>query len=123
MKDAIKAKPKEPAPYLQLSFIYAKYLKKTEQALKYANQAVALDPKNFDAYQRLYEIEMTGGDPDKAVQALERAAGVKSDDPAFLDQAGQALRLDGFQGGSGTDAGGYQTRQRFFQKGRRECGR
>ena len=49
LKDAIKAKPKDPAPYLQLSFIYAKYLKKTEQALKYADQAIALDPKNFDA--------------------------------------------------------------------------
>ncbi|HEX7516077.1 MAG TPA: tetratricopeptide repeat protein [Chthoniobacterales bacterium] len=89
LKDAIKAKPKEPAPYLQLSFIYAKYLKKTEQALKYANQAVALDPKNFDAYQRLYETEMTGGDPKKAVQALERAAGVKSDDPAFWIRLGK----------------------------------
>ena len=89
LKDAIKAKPKEPAPYLQLSFIYAKYLKKTEQALKYANQAVALDPKNFDAYQRLYEIEVTGGDPQKAVQALERAAGVKSDDPAFWIRLGK----------------------------------
>ena len=89
LKDAIKANPKEPAPYLQLSFIYAKYLKKTEQALKYANQAVALDPKNFDAYQRLYEIEVTGGDPKKAVQALERAAGVKSDDPAFWIRLGK----------------------------------
>ena len=89
LKDAIKAKPKEPAPYLQLSFIYAKYLKKTEQALKYANQAVALDPKNFDAYQRLYEIEMTGGDPKKAAQALERAAAVKSEDPAFWIRLGK----------------------------------
>lgn len=89
LKDAIKAKPKEAAPYLQLSFIYAKYLKKTEQALKYANQAVALDPKNFDAYQRLYEIEMTVGDPAKALQALERAASAKSDDPAFWIRLGK----------------------------------
>lgn len=89
LKDAIKAKPKEPAPYLQLSFIYAKYLKKTEQALKYANQAVGLDARNFDAYQRLYEIEVTEGDPKKAVQVLERAAGVKSDDPAFWIRLGK----------------------------------
>ena len=61
LKDAIKAKPKEAAPYLQLAFIYAKYLKKTDQALKYANQAIALDPQNFDAYQRLYEIEPARG--------------------------------------------------------------
>lgn len=89
LKDAIKAKPKEPAPYLQLSFIYAKYLKKTDQALKYANQAIALDPKNFDAYQRLYDIELTGGDPRKAAQVLERAADVKSDDPSFWIRLGK----------------------------------
>src|SRR5207253_4508190 len=89
LKDAIKAKPKEPAPYLQLSVIYGKYLKKTEQALKYANQAVALDPKNFDGYQRLYEIEVAGGDLRKAAQALERAAGVKSDDPTFWTRLGK----------------------------------
>jgi tetratricopeptide (TPR) repeat protein len=89
LKDAIKAKPKEPAPYLQLSFIYAKYLKKTEQALKYADQAIALDPKNFDAYQRLYEIELTGSDPKKAVQVLERAARVASGDPSFWIRLGK----------------------------------
>lgn len=89
LKDAIKARPKAPAPYLQLSFIYAKYLKKTDQALKYANQAIALDPTNFDAYQRLYEIAITAGDSPKAVQALERAAGVASDDPAFWVRLGK----------------------------------
>jgi tetratricopeptide (TPR) repeat protein len=89
LKDAIKAKPKEPAPYLQLSFIYAKYLKKTEQALKYADQAIALDPKNFDAYQRLYEIELTGSDPKKALQVLERAARVASGDPSFWIRLGK----------------------------------
>ena len=29
LKDAIKARPKEAGPYLQLAFIYAKYLRKT----------------------------------------------------------------------------------------------
>jgi tetratricopeptide (TPR) repeat protein len=89
LKDAIKAKPKEAAPYLQLSFISAKYLKKTDQALKYANQAIELDPRNFDAYQRVYEIELARSDPKKAVQVLERAAGVKSDDPAFWIRLGK----------------------------------
>jgi tetratricopeptide (TPR) repeat protein len=56
LKDAIKARPKEAGPYLQLAFIYAKYLRKTDQAVKYANEAIALDPQNFEAYQRLYEI-------------------------------------------------------------------
>ena len=43
LKDAIKAKPKDAGPYLQLAFIYAKYLRKSDQAVKYANQAIALD--------------------------------------------------------------------------------
>jgi tetratricopeptide (TPR) repeat protein len=98
LKDAIKAKPKEPAPYLQLSFIYAKYLKKTEQALKYADQAIALDPKNFDAYQRLFEIALIGNDPNRAMQVLERAASVKSDDPAFWIKLGRLFASVVFKG-------------------------
>ncbi|MEY2498128.1 MAG: hypothetical protein QOD12_1684, partial [Verrucomicrobiota bacterium] len=89
LKDAIKAKPREPGPYLQLSFIYAKYLKKTDQALKYANQAIALDPLNFEAYQRLYEIEAAAGEPQKALATLDRAAKVKSDEPSFWIRLGK----------------------------------
>jgi tetratricopeptide (TPR) repeat protein len=89
LKDAIKAKPKEPAPYLQLAFIYAKYLRKTDQAVKYANQAIVLDPLNFEAYQRLYEIEVAAGQPQKALQTIDRAANVKSQDPAFWIRLGK----------------------------------
>ena len=89
LKDAIKARPKESGPYLQLAFIYAKYLRKTEQAVKYANDAIALDPQNFEAYQRLYEIEAASGSPQKALLALDRAANVKSDDPAFWIRLGK----------------------------------
>jgi len=89
LKDAIKAKPKGAGPYLQLAFIYAKYLRKSDQAVKYANQAIALDPLNFEAYQRLYEIEAAAGQPQKAVTALDRAANVKSDDPAFWVRLGK----------------------------------
>ena len=89
LKDAIKAKPKEPGPYLQLAFIYAKYLKKTDQAVKYANQAIVLDPQNFEAYQRLYEIEAAAGEPQKALVTLDRAANVKSEDPAFWIRLGK----------------------------------
>ncbi|MDP9254861.1 MAG: tetratricopeptide repeat protein [Verrucomicrobiota bacterium] len=89
LKDAIKAKPNESNSYLQLAFIYAKYLKKPDQALKYANQAIALDPQNFDGYQRLYEIEMAAGEPKKALLALDRAANVKNSDPAFWIKLGK----------------------------------
>jgi tetratricopeptide (TPR) repeat protein len=89
LKDAIKAKPKETGPYLQLAFIYSKYLQKPEQALKYANQAIALDPENIDAYQRIYEIEMTTGDPKKALTALDRAAKNNSTNPVFWMRLGK----------------------------------
>ncbi|HSP44994.1 MAG TPA: tetratricopeptide repeat protein [Chthoniobacterales bacterium] len=89
LKDAIKARPKDAGPYLQLAFIYAKYLRKTDQAVKYANQAIALDPLNFEAYQRLYEIEAAGGAPQKALMALDRASNVKSDDAAFWVRLGK----------------------------------
>jgi tetratricopeptide (TPR) repeat protein len=89
LKDAIKVKPKEAGPYLQLAFIYAKYLKKTEQAVKYANQAIVLDPLNIEAYQRLYEIEAAAGAPQKALTALDRAASVKSEDPVFWIRLGK----------------------------------
>jgi tetratricopeptide (TPR) repeat protein len=89
LKDAIKARPKDAGPYLQLAFIYAKYLRKPDQAVKYANQAIALDPLNFEAYQRLYEIEAAAGAPQKALAALDRAASVDSADASFWIRLGK----------------------------------
>ena len=89
LKDAVKAKPKEVGPYLQLAFIYARYLQKPKQALDYANQAIALDPENIDAYQRIYEIELTSGDPKKALVTLDRAMSVQSRNPMFWTRLGK----------------------------------
>jgi len=89
LKDAIKANPDASEPYLQLAFIYAKYLKKTDQAIEYANRAIALNPRNIDTYQRLYEIELAAGDEKRAREALDRAAKVNSDDPSFWSQLGK----------------------------------
>src|SRR5207247_11275407 len=44
LKDAIKVHPKAPEPYLELAFIYAKYLKKVDQAIEFANKDIGLDP-------------------------------------------------------------------------------
>jgi tetratricopeptide (TPR) repeat protein len=89
LKDAIKASPKEVAPYLQLAAIYSKELKKMDQALKYAEQALALDPQNIEVYQRFYEIEMAIGQPQKALAALDSALNVQSKDPAYWLQLGK----------------------------------
>jgi len=83
LKDAISANPNAPEPYLQLAFIYAKYLKKTDQAVAQVNRAIAINPRNIEAYQRLYEIEIAAGEEKKALQALDRASKLRSDDPNF----------------------------------------
>ena len=93
LKDAMKATPQAPEPYLQLAFIYAKYLKKTEQAVEYGNRAITLAPKNIEGYQRLYEIELAAGDEKKARQALDRALNVDNADPAFWMRLGKLYAL------------------------------
>ena len=89
LKDAIKVHPKAPEPYLELSFIYAKYLKKGDQAIEFANKAVALDPQKIDGYQRLFEIYLTAGDEKRALETLDRAAKMPNDDPTFWARLGR----------------------------------
>ncbi len=89
LKDAIKANPNDAEPYQQLAFIYLKYLKKTDQAIDYANRAIALDPGDAEGYQRLVEIEVAAGQEKKALEVLDRAAKVRSSDPAFWMRLGK----------------------------------
>jgi len=89
LKDAIKANPNAPEPLLQLAFIYAKYLRRNDQAIDYANRAIALDPHNIDAYERLCEIALAAGDEKKALQSLDRAAASPNDDPVFWARLGK----------------------------------
>ena len=89
LKDAIKASPNDAEPYRQLAFIYAKYLKKTDQAVDYANRAIALNPRDIEAYQRLCEIELAAGEEKKALEVLDRARKVQSDDAGFWTRLGK----------------------------------
>ena len=89
LKDAIKANPNNAEPYQQLAFIYLKYLKKTDQAIDYANRAIALNPADAEGYQRLVEIEVAAGQEKKALEVLDRAAKVRSNDPAFWMRLGK----------------------------------
>jgi tetratricopeptide (TPR) repeat protein len=93
LKDAVKATPRAPEPYLQLAFIYAKYLKKIDQAVDYGKKAIALDPQNIDAYQRLYEIQLAAGDETKAREVLDMAANANSKNPAFWTRLGKMYAL------------------------------
>src|SRR5262249_37292923 len=89
LKDAIKANPTNDEPYQQLAFIYARYLKKTDQAIDYANRAIALNPADAEAYQRLVEIEVAAGQQKKAIETLDRATKVRSNDPNFWMHLGK----------------------------------
>lgn len=89
LKDAVKAQPKEPGPYLQLAYIYAKYLKKMDPAIRYAEKAVALAPKEIEGYQRLAEVQLTAKNRKSALQTLERATMVETNDPSFWTQLGK----------------------------------
>src|SRR6058998_2019329 len=89
LKDAIKANPTDAGPYQQLAYIYAKYLKKIDQAIDYANRAIALNPGDAEAYQRLVEIEVAAGQEKKALEVLDRATKVRSNDSTFWMHLGK----------------------------------
>ena len=89
LKDAVKAQPEEPGPYLQLAYIYAKYLRKMEPAVQYAQQAVALAPDEIETYQRLAEVQLTAHNGKAALKTLDRAAKVETNDPSFWTQLGK----------------------------------
>ncbi|MBA3543146.1 MAG: tetratricopeptide repeat protein [Chthoniobacterales bacterium] len=89
LKDAVKAEPKAPGPYLQLAYIYAKYLKKMEPAIRYAREAIALSPQEIDGYQRLAEVQLTAKNRKAALQTLDHAARVETNDPSFWTQLGK----------------------------------
>ena len=89
LKDAIKANPNNAEPYQQLAFIYTRYLKKTDQAIDYANRAIALNPGDVEGYQRLVEIELAAGQERRALEALDRALKVHSNDPNFWLRLGK----------------------------------
>ncbi|MGB9474382.1 MAG: tetratricopeptide repeat protein [Candidatus Udaeobacter sp.] len=89
LKDAIKANPNDADPYQQLAYIYAKYLKKTDQATDYANRAITLNPADIEGYQRLVEIEVAAGQEKKALEVLDRATKIRSDDANFWMRLGK----------------------------------
>jgi tetratricopeptide (TPR) repeat protein len=116
LKDAVKASPKAPEPYLQLAFIYAKYLRKTDQAVDYVNRAISIDPTNIEAYQRLYEIYLTIGEEQKARSVIERAVKVDSSDPAYWTRLGKLYAGIVFKTGAEPNAEEVKQVNAIFKK-------
>jgi tetratricopeptide (TPR) repeat protein len=83
LKDAVKASPKETAPFLALSSIYLRHLHKPDLAAKHAQKAIEISPKMFAPYEALWEVYLSGGQTAKAEQVLERASRSKTLDPNF----------------------------------------
>ncbi|MEA3210543.1 MAG: hypothetical protein QOE70_3600 [Chthoniobacter sp.] len=89
LKDAIKAAPKEPLPYIYLSQLYSNQLKKPDLALTLAEQALALAPDNFKSYLALYELHNSTGQKAKAEAILARAAKSETKDTRFWIELGE----------------------------------
>jgi tetratricopeptide (TPR) repeat protein len=83
LKDLAKARPHEPLAYLNLAYFYLKQLKKPELALKYAEQAVEVDPKNLTGYQTLFEVYMALRQKKEAESTLIKAQKLDSKDSDF----------------------------------------
>jgi len=83
LKDLSKARPNEPVAYLNLAYLYLKVLKKPELAVKYAEQAVRIDPKNFTGYQTLFEVYLALKQKNDAEAVLTKAQKLDSKDPNF----------------------------------------
>jgi tetratricopeptide (TPR) repeat protein len=89
LKDSIKASPKAPLAYLYLSQLYANNLRKNDIGLKYAQQALDLDPTNFASYVAVFEIELALDQRAKADEVLDRAAKAPGTDADFSLQLGE----------------------------------
>ena len=83
LKDLALARPDEPLAYLNLAYFYLNQLKKPNLALKYAQKAVVVDPKNFAAYQMLFEVYVALKQPADAETTLVKAQKLESNDPNF----------------------------------------
>ena len=89
LKDVIKVSPSNPEIPLYVAQIYARHLKKFEQAIRYADQTLELDPKNQAAFLTLFEAHLSDRQPKKAEQVLERVSKIDNLDSAFWLQLGE----------------------------------
>ncbi|MBV9106630.1 MAG: tetratricopeptide repeat protein, partial [Verrucomicrobia bacterium] len=101
LKDLAKARPREPLAYLNLAYFYLRQLKKPELAVKYAEQAVEVDPSNFAGYQTLFEVYMALKRKKEAEATLLKAQKLDRKDANFwLSLVDLTIQLYGDNQGS-----------------------
>ena len=95
LKSAAKASPKAARLPLALANIYYNNLNKVDQALKYSQQALELDPANISCYEYLRDLYKATGQIPKIPALLDRAAKADTKDAMFWLRLG-ALYADVF---------------------------
>jgi tetratricopeptide (TPR) repeat protein len=101
LKDLAKIRPNEPLAYLNLAYFYLRQLKKPELAVKYAEQAVQVDPDNFAGYQTLFEVYLALKRRKDAESVLLRAQKLDNKEADFwLSLSDLAIRLYAESNGS-----------------------
>jgi tetratricopeptide (TPR) repeat protein len=101
---------------IYLAQIYAKQLKKPDLAQKYAEQALALAPDDFQVHNALYEIQIAAGQPKKAEEILDRASKSKSADPHFWIQLGDLSTRLYFKEDGSSEPAQVQRMNAIYQK-------
>ncbi len=83
LKETVKAAPKQARPCLALANIYYNNLNKVDLALKYAQQALELDPTNISCYEYLRDLYKATSQASKIPALLDRAAKADTKDAMF----------------------------------------
>lgn len=83
LKNTAKAAPKSARVPLALANIYFNNLNKVDQALKYSQQALELDPANISCYEYLRDLYKATSQTQKIPALLDRAAKVDTKDAMF----------------------------------------
>ncbi len=95
LRNTAKAAPKSARIPLALANIYYNNLNKVDQALKYSQQALELDPANISCYEYLRDLYKATGQAQKIPALLDRAAKTDTKDAMFWLRLG-ALYADVF---------------------------
>jgi len=90
--EAIKRDPRMFGAYNNLAWISALRKVHLDDALIWANKAVAISPKNAPLYDTLGSVHMARGEIDKAISAISKAVALDPKRPDFYYRLGLAYK-------------------------------
>ena len=95
MQQALKLEPRNAAALNYVGYTWADKGINLEQALKYIEQAVALEPEDGFIRDSLGWVYFRMGNIDQAIEELERAVELVDDDPVIHEHLGDVYRQAG----------------------------